>query len=236
MQENNITLISHFFNEEYLLPWFLNQHKNIFNHGIMINYASTDNSVKIIKEICPNWEIVDSENKYFSAVDIDEEVKKIESKIFGWKIALNVTEHIINLEKLPNIKNYAFGIKCYKMIDIEPDILPTYDKSLIEQKNIATNHCTNIGNAGIRFIHSFDSGKYTIGRHSFMDTFSMLDNSKIAKYVFSPWNKKFIERKIQIAPKITESDLKKGMGGHHVFSIEEWESQYKQHLINTFKI
>lgn len=236
MKQNNITLISHFFNEEYLLPWFLNQHKNIFNHGIMINYASTDNSVKIIKEICPTWDVIDSKNKYFSAVEIDEEVKEIESKIFGWKIALNVTEHIINLEVLPNIKNHVFGIKCYKMIDIEPNVLPTYDKTLIEQKNIATNHCTNIGEAGTRFIHSFDSGRYTIGRHGFNNSFSMLDDSKIAKYVFSPWNEKFIQRKLQIASKVPESDLKKGMGGHHVFSIEEWESQYQQHLINTFKI
>jgi hypothetical protein len=236
MKKNNITLISHFFNEEYLLPWFLNQHKNIFNHGIMINYASTDNSVKIIKEICPTWDIIDSKNKYFSAVKIDEEVKEIESKIFGWKICLNVTEHIINLEELPNNNNHVFGVKCYKMIDIEPNILPTYDKSLIEQKNIATNHCTNIGEAGIRFIHTFDSGKYTTGRHGFNSEYSILDNSKIAKYIFSPWNKHFIERKLQIGPKIPESDLKKSMGGHHVFSREEWESQYKQHLINTFKI
>ena len=64
----------------------------------------------------------------------------------------------------------------------------------------------------------------------------MLDNSKIAKYIFSPWNENFIQRKTQIAHKVPESDLKKGMGGHHVFSKEEWERQYNQHLINTFKI
>ena len=131
-----------------------------------------------------------------------------------------MTEHIINLEELPNIKNHAFGIECYKMIDIEPNILPTYDKSLIEQKNI----------------HSFNIGNYTIGRHNFNNAFSMLDNSKIAKYIFSPWNENFIQRKTQIAHKVPESDLKKGMGGHHVFSKEEWERQYNQHLINTFKI
>jgi hypothetical protein len=237
--KNNLTLISHFYNEEYLLPWFLKQHKNIFNHGIMINYASTDNSVNIIKEICPDWEIIDSRNKCFSPFEVDEEVMDMESKIVGWKIALNVTEHIVKLEELPNLENHVFGIHCYKMIDIEPNILPTYDKPLIEQKNIATNHNTNIGAAGNRFIHSFNRGCYSIGRHGFNNpngTTPMLDNSKIAKYVFSPWNEDFIKRRMQIGYRIPESDIKKGMGGHHVFSREEWESQYHQHLINTFKI
>lgn len=237
--KNNITLISHFYNEEYLLPWFLERHKNIFNHGIMINYASTDNSVNIIKEICPDWEIVDSRNKYFSAIEIDNEVKDIESKIVGWKIALNVTEHIIELEELPDLKNHVFGIFCYKMIDTEPNILPTYDKPLVEQKNIATNHCTNIGSAGIRYVHSFDKGNYTTGRHNFTSSngpITTLSNSRIAKYVFSPWNESFIKRKLQISNKICETSIKLGMGGHHIFSIEEWESQYQQHLINTFEI
>ncbi len=53
------TIISHFYNEEYLLPWWLEHHKKYFNHGIMINYASTDNSVSIIKQICPDWTAIE---------------------------------------------------------------------------------------------------------------------------------------------------------------------------------
>lgn len=49
----SLTVISHFYNEEYLLPWWLNHHKNIFDNGILINYGSTDKSVEIIKSICP---------------------------------------------------------------------------------------------------------------------------------------------------------------------------------------
>jgi hypothetical protein len=33
-----ITVISHIFNEEYLLPFWLEHHRTIFDHGIIIDY------------------------------------------------------------------------------------------------------------------------------------------------------------------------------------------------------
>ena len=77
------TLISHFYNEEYMLPWFLNHHKQIFDHGVMIDYHSTDRSREIIKEICPTWEVVTSRNLDFQADNIDTEVMDIEREIDG---------------------------------------------------------------------------------------------------------------------------------------------------------
>jgi hypothetical protein len=237
MENKKKTLLSHFYNEEYLLPWFLKQHKNMFDHGIMINYASTDNSIKIIKDICPDWEIIDSRNQWFDAANCDAEVCDVESTISGWKLALNVTEHLIHLEDLPETSDSVFSIHCYKMIDDNPSILPTYHKLLIEEKFMATEHTTNIGQAGKRFIHSFNRGNYSIGRHSFdANNIPTLENSKIAKYIFSPWNESFIKRKMQIGNKIPESDIRKGMSGHHKFPLDEWESQYKSHLVNLFKI
>jgi hypothetical protein len=75
------TIISHFYNEEYLLPWWLEHHKKYFNHGIMINYASTDNSVSIIRQACPDWTVINSRNKFFDAKLIDDEVSDIESNV-----------------------------------------------------------------------------------------------------------------------------------------------------------
>ena len=57
-----ITVISHFFNEEYLLPFWLEHHSKIFDHGIMIDYCSTDRSVEIIRKFCPSWTIVKTQN------------------------------------------------------------------------------------------------------------------------------------------------------------------------------
>ena len=63
-------LFSHIYNEEYLLPYWLNHHKKIFNHGVIIDNFSTDKSVDIIKSIVPDWEIHKG-LKEFEKVDKD---------------------------------------------------------------------------------------------------------------------------------------------------------------------
>ena len=50
------TVISHFYNEEYLLPWWLMHHTKLFDHGILINKGSTDRSAQISKRFAPYWE------------------------------------------------------------------------------------------------------------------------------------------------------------------------------------
>lgn len=37
---DKITVLMHIYNEEYLLPFWLNHHKNIFDHGVIVNYDS----------------------------------------------------------------------------------------------------------------------------------------------------------------------------------------------------
>jgi hypothetical protein len=93
-------VISHVKNEEYLLNWWLPHHKPKFDHGIIIDYNSTDRTRDIIKEICPTWQIIQSRNKEFGALDADLEVMSIEKAIQNqyprtWMIALNVTEFLI---------------------------------------------------------------------------------------------------------------------------------------------
>ncbi|PFY55127.1 hypothetical protein COL52_26315, partial [Bacillus toyonensis] len=85
----NTTLISHFYNEEYLLPWWLMHHTKLFDHGILINRGSTDRSVEICKLFAPHWEIRDSKVLEFDAVLVDQEVMNIEKEITGWKMVLN---------------------------------------------------------------------------------------------------------------------------------------------------
>ena len=52
-------IISHILNEEYLLPFWLEHHASIFDHGIMIDSGSTDRSIELIRKMCPTWSIVD---------------------------------------------------------------------------------------------------------------------------------------------------------------------------------
>lgn len=103
----NRTLISHFLSEEELLPSWLTHHKKLFTHGIMLDCGSIDNSCKIIKEICPTWEIIDFSKECICTPNIDlYKVEEIESTLTGWKCILNVGEYLIidDLEKY--IKNF----------------------------------------------------------------------------------------------------------------------------------
>ena len=88
------TVICHFYNEQYLLPAWLKHHKNIFDHGILIDYHSTDNSVEICKKICPEWQVITSRNTCFDAQSVDREVMDLERDLQGWRMCLNVTEFL----------------------------------------------------------------------------------------------------------------------------------------------
>ena len=88
------TLITNIYNEEYLLPLWLEHHKNMFDHGIIIDYRSTDRSVEICKEICPTWEVRTSKNEKFGANENDEQFMEIENTLSGIKMILNTTEFL----------------------------------------------------------------------------------------------------------------------------------------------
>lgn len=79
------TVISHVRNEEWLLPFWLAHHVPMFEHGIIIDYASTDRSVAVVKEMAPHWEVRPSRNKIFNSKACDAEVETIEHTVSGWK-------------------------------------------------------------------------------------------------------------------------------------------------------
>lgn len=208
------TIISHFYNEEYLLPWWLEHHRKYFDDGVMINYGSTDNSVDIIKTYCPNWKVIDSRNLTFSAASVDEEVMDIEANISGWKIALNTTEFLIGDYNLLNSSTSSeIYIPCFYFID-NVELRDSIDKSkpLYEQLFFGLDIPDTSFSRGSRVLHNHRVW-YSPGRH-----FRNANNTNdfvIFNYGFSPMTKEFYERKLQIQSKIPESDKSKGLGGEH---------------------
>ena len=69
-----LTVICHFRNEEVFLRYWLRHHVRLFDHGILIDYASTDASHEVIREYAPHWEVRLSRNAQFYSVAIDREV------------------------------------------------------------------------------------------------------------------------------------------------------------------
>ena len=249
------TVICHFYNESYLLPWWLNHHKKMFDQGIMINHNSTDNSVEIIKSITPEWYIFNTRLTEFEAFMTDLEVMNYEEQVTGFKIALNVTEFLMPAIPLEEIESAltannkigcsASGIIC---VDQDPFDLPTYNKPLQAQKFwgyddnliIEPESRLLIGQSITpfrnRFYHSNKVGMYQPGRHSsyHQDSRLRINELMIFHYGFAPWNDLFLARKIQIKDKVSPSDIARNWGGQHLRGIEEWNEDFvKQKSLST---
>ena len=209
------TIISHFYNERYLLPWWLEHHKKYFDHGIMIDYASIDNSANIIRQICPEWTVINSRNQFFDAKLIDDEVSDIESTVSGWKTCLNTTEFLVgDYSIMNNSTDQEIRVPCFIMVDNQPEIQPVYDKPLIEQKYHGIHyHGRDPLARRPRLIHNKNRIEYPLGRH-YPDYNT--EALKVLWYGWSPFNSKTLNRKLQIQNRIPESDKARGFGSQHI--------------------
>jgi len=209
------SVICHFYNEEYLLPWWLNHHKKYFDYGLMINYASTDRSVEIIKEICPDWQVVDSVNPEFDAAECDNEIEYYEEQIPGWKIVLNVTEFLVGKyslltdEKSPK----KIFIPSFYFVDKSDNTVVESNIPLYEQLSNGIDFVDNPMIRKLRCLHNHQI-KYVPGRH-FSNFDDATDDFVIFNYGFSPMNEDLISRKLQIQYRIPESDKRKNWGSEH---------------------
>lgn len=210
-------VISHFYNEEYLLPWWLTHHKKYFDHGIMIDYSSTDKSRDVIKCHCPNWDIVQSKNTYFTPAEVDSEVKYYEDFLDKgtWKIALNTTEFLIgNYKALPeNEQCIQHLIPCLYFVDTDFN-RNNIDKDvpLWEQLFNGLNIERSMKARRSRSLHNHNGIFYTPGRH--FDTITTND-FVIFNYGFSPMTREMKERKLQIQNKIPAINKLTGLADDH---------------------
>lgn len=228
--------VTHFYNEELLLPFWLEHHKDIFDHVVLIDHHSTDRSVEIIKEICPTWEIRQTRNAEFNAINTDFEVMSVESEYEAdWKIALTTTEFLV-VNDLARIEAFLLdSTDCQAvlpgsiMIDKERKP-PEAGVSLIEQypfgmwEDEICYECIppNLNLMGApyrsRVIHNALVGAYAPGRHkSFLPRKISVDRSEayIAWFGFAPAAESYLQRKIQIKSRIPKADLAAGFGRQH---------------------
>lgn len=239
-------VISHFFNEEYLLPWWLRHHREMFDHGVLIDYRSTDRSAEICRELVPEWDLVTSENEQFSAIMCDFEVMKHEQRFPGaWKIALNTTEflmcpHLAQVEKVL-IEGNITGCRMAGaiMIDDQPGIAADPDRPLVEQKASGVWEKTfNFAEAQLpglvrptrsRLYHRFTIGSYHPGRHTTnLPGIGQLQANigAVWWYAYSPWTEAFWARKLQINGQRPEFDKRHGMGVNHDIDLARLLDQY----------
>lgn len=242
------TVICHFYNEEYLLPWWLKHHLPMFDYGVLIDHGSTDNSADICRQLAPNWRLVRSRLTHFDAYQTDLEVMNYEQELVGWKIALTVSEFLMSSVPLSQLESYLkdmgrIGCAASGMlvIDEDPDIEASHDLPLPLQKHhgIDDNAITSqeeriaIGNIGLqptrnRFFHSNAVGQYYPGRHSSFlpDSSFRVLNLMVFVYHYAPWNAQTIKRKMQIGTKLDAKDVARGWGVHHLRDEATLQNDY----------
>ena len=231
------TLLCHFYNEQWMLPWFLNHHKDIFDHGIMIDYHSTDHSVDIIKEICPTWDIVTGSNPDFQADKIDTEVTDIEKSIKGWRICLNVTEQLIgNYSIMTDTEQpKQWLVPSFVMIDTDPEQTANPDFALYEQYHMGFSFKDSPRDFLERRSRSLHNYPYQYpsqstqlcmapGRH-----FNQYNTDQLAVLYWGwcPFDQGQLDRKLQIQTQIPLVDRQRGWGYHHITTKQTLEHRLK---------
>jgi hypothetical protein len=216
------TVICHFYNEEYLLPWWLAHHRVVFDHGIMINYGSTDESCRIIKEFCPRWEIRNTRNPYFDSAAIDREVEDYEKTCTSWRMALNVTEFLYgNFDQLDGVRAPTqHFIGNYVFVAPVDGAAPSYKYPLHEQITLGyyetDRQATSKLNLGLRASRSLHN--YAIrypekgGRHWSQEP--TLRDVAIFYYGYAVTDEKGVGRKLQIKNKMSPEE-RRACGDQH---------------------
>ena len=223
MSDIKTTLLTNVFNEEYLLPFWLEHHKNMFDDIIVIDYNSTDKSIELCKSICPKCKIIKTRNQYFDAVEIDKEFMDIENKIEGIKIVLNTTEFLFCEKQIKEIFSNTIEPISYAITATSP-----YSKN---NYNINNNYelFSNLLNSDIvyhndrftRQLHNYSNGNYTTGRHGTLNNCIQTNDAHILWFGYYPLNEKLLKRKLQIQQNIPQKDKDVGYGFQHLISKEQ---------------
>lgn len=214
------TVISHIYNEAYYLQFWLTYHRQVFDHGIIIDYDSTDGSMDIVRELCPTWEIITSRNRDFGAVECDREVMDIETRVTGYKMALNTTEWLICRDTLSNL--LPDSVSSY-VLELEPWVLARGDVSEVQDTVDFISKFDRVvkgydQRGGFRYLHNQPNGGYTAGRHSTELSIPRSRSSDI--YLIwaglFPNNNVVLQRKLGIMPRIPIRDVQRSFGSQHM--------------------
>lgn len=232
-------LVSHFFNEELLLPYWLKHHVPLFDQGIMIDHHSTDSSREIIKSLAPDWKIIDTGMENFDCFALDAEVMAVEETLkTDYKMVLNTTEFMWNHNFRKHVEFemtergiQALGFRNIVMIDPSPD-MP------MEEPLYRNRHYGFVDNSYTlrrpRYIHNQPNGQYQLGRHGVNLSAHIDPNLFILYNRMSPWPA-CLPRLLGVQSKIPQEHKNARLGWEHVVTEEQlqdlWESYPKHNLL-----
>ena len=223
------------------MPYWLRHHYPLFDHGVLIDYASTDGSADIARTLAPGWEVRPSRNVWFDARDVDAEVMDIEREFSGWKLVLNTTEFVLchdlplyvsSMEKYQPAVHGVWGFD-FTMVDplTERDVVVT-DVPLYFQKRWGYHG----SGTRSRILHRCLDGRYDTGRHTCGIAGKTLeDGFFIAWFGWSPM-RYLSDRKLQIQHRVPQRDRDAGLSHHHIVTSAQLESRYCEEAARAYDL
>jgi hypothetical protein len=230
------TLFSHFYNEALLLPYWIRWHAQFFDKAVLVDYQSTDDSVRIIRKLAPKgWEIRPSKNLEFGAALVDQEMMRLEEGFPGWKLILNTTEFLLTkdlnlgLDWFDTYRTDVVGIWSYAY-----SLVDTGDEGKLRPFQEPRDHLPYQRTKGFlnfqrsRLLHKAANGSYHVGRHGSGIVPNVHDPFfSILHYDFSPFPE-CLPRKLQIKKRIPASDAVAGLGYQHQAGEAEMRERHKE--------
>jgi hypothetical protein len=235
------TLISHFWNEAFLLPFWLRHHLPMFDRAVLIDYGSTDGSREIIKQLAPDWEVRTSRNEWFDARDADAEVMAVEREFGGWKMVLNTTEFLLSYDLALYVRWMARyrpeveGVWAFDLIVVDP--LSERDREVTDAPLHYQKRWGYHGGGGrSRMLHRCADGRYLGGRHKSPIVDRVVDDGLFLLWFgWSPM--RYIrERKLQIQQRISARDRAERLGKQHIVTPEGLEAAYRQEAARAHEL
>jgi hypothetical protein len=237
-----LTLLCHAYNEAYLMEAWVRHHLPLCDHAIIIDYASTDGTPEIVRDLAPQWTVVQSRNAVFRAADVDREVMQYEQGIAGWKLALNVTEFAPSLRPViaqverdhPGIQ--ALGLPAFVMVEDGPLPEPGALVQACHHGYADDPDGSPPNSRKFRYLHKAPHGNYAIGRHGVsIPGIAHQYDVRILWWGFAPMAEQR-RRKLQVQTRIPEDDRVIGHGRQHLVDAEAIEQQYQEQAARAYDL
>lgn len=253
--------VMHFHSEELMIKDWILHHSRLVDKAILINHSSTDRSVEIAESVLPaGWQIVDSRLADFNADANGREVEYWETQLnTDWKIALNTTEYIFNVDIKEQLERWEFrdpnvmaiGMRAVCLVDRDEKFKiggeygpwiypPTNPPPQIELWRKHTwgfvNYEANIPLVRrYRFYHRADHGHYQTGRHAVNLPYQTDFNLLHLHFSFAPYPE-CKQRKLQIQERIPEIDKSAGFGFEHIVTSEQLDQKRLEMLQYSYNL
>jgi len=231
------TVICHFWNNEWILPYWLRHHTRLFDHGILIDHGSTDNSVAVIRRFAPDWEVRPTQacKEAFIAADADREVMEVEEEVTGWKMVLNVTEFVLHHDLKGYIRALppkVRGVTTSGVVLVESPAArrtPLTDEPLFFQKTWGYfeyelgKRPEDYGMPAVwrsRLLHDFPNGDYEVGRHVTRVPHIHDPNLFLVWAGWAPFEA-LKQMKLAVQTRIPKSEFERGFSVQHFLPTEK---------------